>query len=372
VASKRGVLVVAVCIAGCGVPGEPVPPTPPIPVPVSDLSAHQQGDAVQLSFTLPIASISGDKLTITPSVEILRGAKGVADLKSLRVVDTVPGALLDNYRSGGLFRFTDPLTPEEIRTRSGQSVFYAVRTRVSQKRTSSDSNLVSLKLYPVPERIPLIEIHATETAIELNWVAPSQTSSGEPLSSALRYDIYRAEVAASADSSPTTKASYATLNFKSTPLASSDSNSYRDTTFAFDHNYFYFVRSVIQVDGTAVESADSEIAKVTPRDIFPPAAPGNVVAATAHCAGAEDLYVELSWEMNLETDLAGYRVYRSEDEGTRGELLPSPPLVSSYRDNSVQSGKRYWYRVTAVDRAGNESATSTTVAADVLAETCKQ
>jgi fibronectin type 3 domain-containing protein len=66
--------------------------------------------------------------------------------------------------------------------------------------------------------------------------------------------------------------------------------------------------------------------------------------------------VELSWSINLETDLGGYRVYRSEQEGTKGQLvnadlLPTPAV----RDTSVESGHRYWYTVAAVDRAGNES-----------------
>jgi fibronectin type 3 domain-containing protein len=76
--------------------------------------------------------------------------------------------------------------------------------------------------------------------------------------------------------------------------------------------------------------------------------------------------VELSWSINVEPDLAGYRVYRAEQEGVRGalltpELLPSP----AYRDNSVQSGHRYWYTVTAVDRSGNESAPSLAVEIEV-------
>jgi fibronectin type 3 domain-containing protein len=76
--------------------------------------------------------------------------------------------------------------------------------------------------------------------------------------------------------------------------------------------------------------------------------------------------VDLSWSISLETDLAGYRVYRSELEGTRGQvlnpdLLPTPAV----RDTSVKPGHRYWYTVTAVDRAGNESAPSAPVAIEV-------
>jgi len=68
----------------------------------------------------------------------------------------------------------------------------------------------------------------------------------------------------------------------------------------------------------------------------------------------------------VESDLAGYRVYRSQQDGERGVLL-TPDLLPSptYRDNSVQSGQRYWYTVTAVDRSGNESAPSPAVAVDV-------
>jgi fibronectin type 3 domain-containing protein len=76
--------------------------------------------------------------------------------------------------------------------------------------------------------------------------------------------------------------------------------------------------------------------------------------------------VDLSWSINLETDLAGYRVYRSEQEGTRGQLL-APDLLPTpaVRDTSVEPGHRYWYTVTAVDRTGNESAPSAAVVVDV-------
>jgi fibronectin type 3 domain-containing protein len=77
--------------------------------------------------------------------------------------------------------------------------------------------------------------------------------------------------------------------------------------------------------------------------------------------------VDLSWSISPENDVAGYRVYRSEQEGARGELI-QPALVSTpaVRDTSVQLGHRYWYTVTAVDRAGNESAASTPTVIEIL------
>ena len=94
--------------------------------------------------------------------------------------------------------------------------------------------------------------------------------------------------------------------------------------------------------------------------------PQDLVAAVLPGAEAGTVLVELSWSINLETDLAGYRVHRSEQENARGELL-TPDLLPTpaVRDTSVKPGHRYWYGVTAVDRAGNESAPCAPVAVDI-------
>jgi fibronectin type 3 domain-containing protein len=125
------------------------------------------------------------------------------------------------------------------------------------------------------------------------------------------------------------------------------------------------VRSVTIAEGNPIESDDSAPAIVAPRDTFSPAPPQNVVAAVL--PGENDSrIVDLSWSINVENDLAGYRVYRSEKQGERGRLLQTELLASpSFRDSSVQAGHRYWYAVTAVDRAGNESQISDATLADL-------
>ena len=355
--------------AGCGAPGEPVPPSPPVPTAIKDLTAHQAGDGVQLSFTLPSNSISGQKLAAPPAVEILRGSAksdGSADTKSFRAVYTIPGALVDNYRGDGRVVFTDPIAPEETKSRPGGTVAYAVRTRASQKRASADSNVVSLRVFPVPAPIASVEARVTESAIELTWPVPAATAAGEPVTTISSYKIYRSETHPADAGAPPQDLLQGKLEAHPALLASSETNSFRDASMVFDHTYVYLVRSVIQVEGKELESSDSQTVTVTPRDTFPPAAPQGLVAAVLPGATSGTLLVDLSWSINLETDLAGYHVYRSEQEGTRGQLvtpdlLPTPAV----RDTSVEPGHRYWYTVTAVDRAGNESPPGAPVAVDV-------
>ncbi len=355
--------------AGCGAPGDPVPPSPPVPAAIKDLAGHQAGDGVQLSFTLPSNSIIGEKLPGPPAVEILRGTvkpDGSADAKSFRVVYTIPGALVENYRADGRVSFTDPIAPEETKAHPGGAVTYVVRTRGSQKRASADSNVISVRVFPVPAPIASVEARFTETAVELTWPAPSGTASGEPVPTINGYRIYRSEIHPAAPASPPQELPPGKPESHAALLASSETNSYRDTSVVFDHTYVYTVRSVVQVEGNELESSDSQPVTVTPRDIFPPAAPQGLVAALLPGAAPGTVLVDLSWSINLETNLAGYRVYRSEQDGTRGELL-TPDLLPTpaVRDTSVEPGHRYWYTVTAVDRAGNESVPSTPVAVEV-------
>ena len=357
--------------AGCGAPGEPTPPVPPVPAAIKDLTAHQAGDGVELTFTLPSRSISGEKLASPPAIEILRGAvksDGLADAKSFWVVYTIPGALVDGYRADGRVRFTDPIGAEETKTHPGGAVAYIVRTRASQKRASADSNAIVLRVFPVPSPIASVEARVTESAIELSWPAPASSAAGEAASMITSYRIYRAELHPSAASSPPQVPPQGKSELHAPLLASSETNNYRDVSFVFDQTYLYIVRSVIQIEGHELESSDSQPVTVTPRDTFPPAAPQGLVAALLPGAGA--VVVDLSWSINLETDLAGYRVYRSEQEGARGQLI-TPDLLPTpaVRDTSVQPGRRYWYIVTAVDRAGNESAPCAPVVMDVTPPT---
>lgn len=355
--------------AGCGAPGEPTPPSAPIPVAINDLSARQTGDAVQLAFTMPSTSTSRERLTGTPAIEILRGAlkpDGSPDPNSFRTVQTIPGALVGEFRTGDNIQILNRISLDELRSYPGGALAYRIRTRASRRRASADSNTAVVRIRPVPEPIASVHAMVTESAIELSWSAPTRTSTGDPLSPVSEYRVFRGEIDPASPDSATKDLSQAKWKSPLALLASSPSTTYRDTTFDFGKTYLYTVRTVIPADGGTVESANSVPAIVTPRDIFPPAVPQGPVAAVIVGNPTNGPEVDLSWSINAETDLAGYRVYRSEQQDTPGQLVTPDLLLSpAYRDTSVQSGHRYWYSVTAVDRSGNESAPSASVAAEV-------
>jgi fibronectin type 3 domain-containing protein len=68
--------------------------------------------------------------------------------------------------------------------------------------------------------------------------------------------------------------------------------------------------------------------------------------------------VELVWTANAEPDLAGYHVYRHEQDGPAQKLNPELVRTPIFRDGSVAARHVYLYHVTAVDLIDNESSPS--------------
>jgi subtilisin family serine protease/fibronectin type 3 domain-containing protein len=85
-------------------------------------------------------------------------------------------------------------------------------------------------------------------------------------------------------------------------------------------------------------------------DTTPPNAPAGLAAT------AGDGQVVLDWTDNVEPDLAGYRVYRRNPDGTWSFISTAP--TSAYMQTGLTNGTSYTYRVTALDATGNESVPS--------------
>jgi hypothetical protein len=350
-------------MSACGAPGAPTPPKPILPKPVKDLAAHQQGGSVILTFTLPKESTEGDPLAEPPAIEIFRGegALGGEGKLTTRLVYTVPSALVDTYLQDGQIEFRDPLEPGSM---TGQEIIYMVRTRASRKRASADSNVVSARVFPVPAAPTEIRVTVTEPAVELTWTVPARNPA---FTGIMSYRVYRAELApGTAIPQNLSDLSQAKLTSPLELLGPAPSTNFRDTHFTFDSTYIYVIRSVTDQHGQPVESADSAPTLVTPKDTFPPAAPQRLVAVFIQATEQSPAHVELSWDISSEPDLAGYRIYRSEQPDTPGQRLNTELLLTpTFRDMTALQGKRYTYRVSAVDRSGNESTLSTPVTIEV-------
>jgi hypothetical protein len=77
------------------------------------------------------------------------------------------------------------------------------------------------------------------------------------------------------------------------------------------------------------------------------AAPGKPTGLSLRVEGNTAI---LSWNANVEADLAGYNIYSN---GVKLNAAPQKGTV--YRDDGIASGVEYRYYVAAVDKAGNES-----------------
>ena len=86
-------------------------------------------------------------------------------------------------------------------------------------------------------------------------------------------------------------------------------------------------------------------------DNLPPAMPMNLAGARAAAGG-----LALTWTANTERDLAGYAVYRGMDPafGPQPSNRVGTPTLPAFSDGGFIAGS--WYKVSARDQHGNESA----------------
>lgn len=77
-----------------------------------------------------------------------------------------------------------------------------------------------------------------------------------------------------------------------------------------------------------------------------------------------NLTVDVNWTANSESSLAGYNLYRSTTSGSGFSKVNASLLSSSsYTDNDVAEATTYYYQVSAVDTAGNETLLSSEASA---------
>jgi hypothetical protein len=361
--AAAGACVALAFAAGCASPGPPLPPSLHLPAIATGLTANRVGDQVVLHWTTP--SRTTDKLPIRGHVdaEICRqaGAARVPAKLSPCLVAARVGV------APGPSEATDTL-PDALRTGAPGVLHYRVQLLNSAGRTAGPSEAVSVASGAAPEMVEALRAASEKAGVVLQWTPVAGTS----------VELTRTTVASPPKpAEKEKKSSNAGLNLGPTEPAevrlkagdATDAGGTVDRTAETGYTYRYVAQRVVTArfagQTLLLRSAPSVAVTVAVKDVFPPAPPAGLVAGPGFIGEGDKAAptIDLSWEPDMEPRLAGYRVYRREGDGP-WQRLGGDELVrtAAYRDSSVQPGRQYEYRVTAVSDVGVESAPSASVA----------
>ncbi len=343
------ILFIGLICLGCGKRRPPQPPTERIPQ-RAEISGYQFGNQIKLQWTLAPRNASDQSILSIRRADVYRLAEAITSPLSLTEEDfasrsTLIGSVQIPAISPAqtrLVNYTDKLdfAGQTVRLR------YAVRYINANGQPAAFSNfLLITPISRVANPPRLVDLQSTETAVKLNWEIPTANADGSTPPNIIGYNVYRS----SDGSSP---AMPKLLN--QSPVT--DKN-FADESFKFGEKYMYFVRTVsFGEEAVPVESFDSNSLSVLPKDIFPPKPPEGLTIAAAPNR------LSLFFVANAEKDLAGYNVFRSTDPDLPKEqwakLTKEVISATTFQDENTESGRKYFYFVTAIDQNGNSSSPS--------------
>jgi hypothetical protein len=398
--SASAVALLIACAAGCASPAPPQPPSLNLPELVKDPTAERVGELVRLHWTTPKMTTDHLEVKGRMTAEVCRIAVSSAPPPYVCIPVTRLAV------QPGPTDASEPLPPA-LTVGSATLLTYRVQVFNVQGRSAGLSPEVFAAAGPAPP--PVEQLRATPTrdgamlewqprdstaAVELDRLpigpdgnvvepAPTRTSSKSSSKTTIKKKPDKPEKPAPQKPAPDSAsksllaAPSAPIEVKlRTPAQPNDAGGTIDHTAQMGESYRYTARRVLAVSpgghNLELRSVASSPVTVVMRNIFPPHAPSGLEAVPGG-ATAADRSIDLSWTPNTDPALAGYIVYRQEVDskgvaaGTATRLNPTPVVGPAYRDQTAMAGRRYAYRVTAVDTAGNESAPS-----DAVQETLRE
>jgi len=362
--------VLATVMSGCASIGVPVPPSLELPKPPTDLRASRKGDKVYLSWSIPTKTTDHQNVRRPGPTRICRSLSAmmsqcdtpVGNVAPTKESTQAPHAPPNEKLEAS---FTDTLAPDLQNQNATRLATYAVEPMNLDARSAGLSNQVQVALAPTlpPPANFSAQVEPKEVRLTWAWTAPKDNSPATQYSCR----IYRKL----ADNGAETRL----------PDVACSELSDDDRTIEWQKTYEYRIAVVtfatlqkgalpcernssdqgivaipdcIQV--AEVQGDDSPPVKVFTNDIYPPAVPTGLQAVFSGPGQAP--FIDLVWAPDLDADLAGYNVYRHEENGPPQKINRELVKTPSFRDTNLTQGKTYFYIVTAVDLRGNESARS--------------
>lgn len=345
-------LAALVCLAACGTPGAPRPPSLRLPRAVGDLAASRQGSTVTLSWTEPERTTDGETIRALGPTLICMGVNDfpmthcnqqVADLSQPQFASCAP-------KIGQTVTCAVTLSDAIQQQNPLGQATYAVEVLNTSGRSAGLSNQV---------RVPTVITVQPPNAINAQ-VAPDRitvTATGAQHAHAqgatFQFHLFRRERGSQSELDLGSPAQYE-------EVGAGYHLTFADRSFAWGKTYSYRIASATTVrlpSGEATVFGDySQPAEIAATDVFPPAPPAGLQAVASGVG--QPPFIDLSWAPNTESDLAGYNVYRHEQGQPPVKLNAELVKAPAYRDERADRGHKYFYSVTAVDLRGNESGKS--------------
>jgi hypothetical protein len=347
------VLAATLALAGCGMPGAPLPPSLNLPDPVTDLAATRTGDQVSLAWTMP--GKNTDKLLLKANVQVrVCRRDGVAG-------SCVPAGSLQ-LAPGAEGTFSEALPPA-LAAGSPRALTYFIEIKNRNGRSAGLSNPAVVPAGEAPAAVAGLETELRKEGVVLHW-APAES---EPATAAIRLRRkLLTPVTAKTPSgpfAPPPEPTEQSLLVETGAATGRAPDRALDKDIRFGETYEYRAQRVARVtvnDRTLeLDGPLSAPVRVEAADVFPPAVPTGLAAvATAGENGSEPA-IDLSWQPGAESGVAGYIVYRREGAGDWQRISPPQPVVGpAFHDARVQPGHSYGYAVSAIDQGGHQSARS--------------
>ena len=344
-------------VANCGKRRPPLPPVERVQQRTELLSGVQRGNQVILSWPALRRNAADESVQSIRRIDVYRLAeKPRAPLALTEEEFATRSTLIGSVTYDEIQRATDVLTYTDTLELAGEParLRYAVRYVNAAGQRASFSNFLLLEPAARIAQPPTMISSGKEVgedAITISWQPPAANIDGSTPVNLLGYNVYRVAEPEIEIGEPINEA-----------LLSG--TQYQDRNFKFGETYRYVVRSVsLGTEGAQVESLNSNSISVSPRDTFAPSAPASITVAAA--PGRLSIF----FPANPEADVVGYNLYRSTDPDLpkdKWNKLNSELLTrTTFQDEKVESGKRYYYYLTAVDEAGNVSPPSEVVSETV-------
>ena len=350
-------LPIAVCLVNCGKRRPPLPPIERVQQRTELLSGVQRGNQVILSWPAPLRNASDVSVQSIRRIDVYRLAEkpraplGLTEEEFATRSTLIGSVTYEEIKKGvEVLSYTDTLELAGEPTR----LRYAIRYVNAAGQRAAFSNFLLLEpaaRISQPPTMITTGKEVGEDAITIAWQPPAANIDGSTPVNLLGYNVYRVKDQDGEGTQPVNDA----------PISGTQ---YQDRNFKFGETYRYTVRAVsLGTEGGQVESLNSNSISVSPTDTFAPSAPASITVAAA--PGRLSIF----FPANPEPDIAGYNIYRSTDpdlQKDRWNKLNAELLTrTTFQDEKVESGRRYYYYLTAVDQAGNVSPLSEVVSETV-------